>query len=241
MNYVICAYNIDEEIENNLLKLGVIPVKLRGLRKSESYGKYNPLSYHPDMFCFNPEKNIWIFYDEVYKENKDIIAGLNLEIEIIEIKSPESYKYPDDIGLNAAIFGEYLICNIKYTNDKILKYAKKNKKNVIDVRQGYAKCSICVVDEKSIITSDEPIYKKAILNDIEALLINSGHINLNGYDYGFIGGCSGLIDKNKLAFTGDIKQHPDYINIKNFCEGRGVEIISLSGKKLYDYGSLFAF
>lgn len=234
MNHIICAHNISEEIENNLIKFGVIPVKLRGF---ESFGKFHPLNYHPDMFCFNLEKNKWIFYDEIYRINKNAIDKLNLDVIIEE--NPISCEYPRDIGLNAAMFGDNLICNVKHTNKKILDFAKKSGKNIIDVKQGYAKCSVCIVDEHSVITSDVSIYKEAARNKLEVLLIEKGHINLNGYDYGFIGGCSGLIHKNILAFTGNIKFHPDYETIKNFCEGRGVKIVSLSWQKLYDYGSIF--
>ena len=234
MNYIICSHKITEEIEQNLIKFGVIPVKLFGIKK---FGEIHPIYYHPDMFCFKLEDNKWIFYEEVNNINQNIIDKLNLEIIIA--KNPISCEYPNDVGLNAAMFGNNLICNVKHTNQKMIEYAKKTNKNIIDVKQGYAKCSICIIDENSIITSDDSIYKKAVQNNIDVLLIEKGQIDLNGYDYGFIGGCSGLIDKNKFAFTGNIKLHPDYENIKKFCDNRGVEIISLSDQKLYDYGSLF--
>ena len=234
MNNIICSSNIDGEIEQNLLKLGVIPVKLRGF---DRFGKFHPLCYHPDMLCFNLDGNKWIFYDEIYKINKNAIDKLNLDITIAE--NPKSCEYPYDVGLNAATAGNNIICNIKYTNKKILEYAEQTGKNIIDVKQGYAKCSVCIVGENAVITSDASVYKKAVQNNIGVLLTEKGHINLDGYAYGFIGGCSGLISKNKLAFTGNIKLHPDYCGIKNFCEGRGVEVISLSHNKLYDYGSLF--
>jgi hypothetical protein len=234
MNYIICAYNISKEIEQNLIKLGVAPVKLKGFEK---IGKQNPMSYHPDMLCFNLEKNKWIFYDKIYNTNKNIIDGLNLDI--ITVADPVSCEYPHDTGLNAAMFGNNLICSIKNTNKMILKYASRTGKNIIDVKQGYSKCSVCIVDENSVITSDISIFKKAAQNKIGVLLIEKGYIKLDGYDYGFIGGCSGFIDKNKLAFTGSIESHPDYKDIKKFCESRGVEVISLSNEKLYDYGSIF--
>jgi len=234
MNYIICAYNIAEEIEANLLKLGVIPVKLRGF---DRFGQFHPLSYHPDMFCFNLTENKWIFYDDIYKINKNIIDNLNLNITIAE--NPKSCEYPRDVGLNAAMFGNNLICNTKYTDKKILEYANQTGKNIIGVKQGYAKCSVCIVDENAIITSDISIYYKSLQNKIDVLLIEKGHIDLDGYNYGFIGGCSGLISQDIMAFTGNIELHPNYCDIKNFCEGRGVEVVSLSHKKLYDYGSLF--
>ena len=226
--HIFCSRGIDAEIEQNLSKLGAVPVKLCGLEK---YGNH-PLGCHPDMLCFNLCENKWIFYKTAYMANKDAIDGLNLEI-VIE-KDPSSCRYPEDVGLCAAAVGDNLICSAKYTNEKIL----KSKKNIIDVRQGYAKCSVCVVDENAIITSDAGICKKALQSGIDALLIEPGHIGLDGYGYGFIGGCSGLICKNTLAFTGNIGLHPNYWDIKKFCENRGVGIISLSEKRLYDYGSL---
>ena len=233
MKNIICSHKISEEIEENLIKLNVNPIKLRGFEK---YGENHPLSYHPDMLCFNLRENKWIFYNEIYKINKNIIDKLNFEIIITE--NPKSHKYPNDVGLNAAMFGNNLICNVKYTNKIILDYMKQTSKKIIEVKQGYTKCSVCIVDENSVITPDESIYKKVLQNNINALIIQKGYINLDGYDYGFIGGCSGLINKNKLAFTGDITLHPNYNDIKSFCESRGVEVISLSTKKLYDYGSL---
>ncbi|MCL1858355.1 MAG: hypothetical protein FWF92_03895 [Oscillospiraceae bacterium] len=233
MKNIICSYKIDDEIEKNLINLSINPVKLRGFEK---LNKSNPLNYHPDMLCFNLDKNKWIFYEKIYKINKSIIDKLNFEIIIAD--NPKLYQYPYDIGLNAVMFGDYLIGNVKYINKNILEYAKKTNKKIIDVKQGYTKCSVCIVDENSIITSDESIYKKAIENNINVLLIKKGHIDLDSYEYGFIGGCSGLIDKNKLVFTGDITLHPNYKDIKSFCDNRKVEIISLSKKKLYDYGSL---
>jgi len=233
MNYAVCSCEISAEIENNLSKLGVLPVKLRGFDK---FGKFHPLSYHPDMLCFKAEKNKWIFYEEIYKKNSETIDKLN--IGIITEKDPESCEYPNDIALNAAMFGDYLICNTQYTSKKILEYAKNSGKKIIGVKQGYAKCSVCVTGKNSIITSDRSVCREAQKNGIEVLFISKGHIGLNGYNYGFIGGASGLIDEHTLVFTGNIRLHPDYYNIKNFCENRDVEIISISKENLYDYGSI---
>jgi len=235
-NYIITAHNISKKIEENLLKLGLIPVKIRGFDK---FGEFHPLNYHPDMLCFNLDKNKnkWLFYETVYKINKDKLDKLNLDI--ITVTDPASCEYPNDISLNAAMFGDNLICNIKHTNKIILNYAEQTGKNIINVKQGYAKCSVCIVNENSVITSDISIYEKTTQNNTDILFIEKGHINLDGYDYGFIGGCSGLI-KNKLLFTGNINFHPDYKKIKDFCGSRGVEVVSLSDEKLYDYGSIFA-
>jgi hypothetical protein len=227
MKYVICSYKITKEIENNLLKLGLTPLKLRGV---DRFGEEHPLNYHPDMFCFHLKDNTWIFYEGAYKNNQEILDKLNLEI-IIE-NDPVSGNYPDYIGLNCAEAGKSLICAKKHANKKILEYAE----NIIDVKQGYARCSVCILGE-AIITADKNICKNFTG---DKLLIKAGSIDLFGYDYGFIGGCSGFF-AHKLLFTGDIESHPDFLRIKDFCENNKTEIISLSREKLRDYGGLFIF
>ena len=84
------------------------------------------------------------------------------------------------------------------------------------MNQGYAKCSTAVCD-RGIITADETIYSACCENGINALKITQGNVKLSGYEYGFIGGASGIID-GKLTFFGDIRKHPDYLKIKEFCD-----------------------
>ena len=219
----------------SLKGLGKIPVGLCGF---ENAGRFAPLCYHPDMLCFRLEENKWIFYEGIYEKNKNIIDGLGLDVTLAP--DPLSPDYPHDVGLCAAMFGRFLICNAKHTNQKILEYAARTQKKLIDVRQGYAKCSVCIVGENAIMTADLGIYKKALQNKVEALLVGSGHIELARYDYGFIGGCSGLLDAHTLAFFGDITKHPDCEKMERFCGRFGVKLISLSKEKLCDYGGIIA-
>lgn len=57
-------------------------------------------------------------------------------------------------------------------------------------------------------------------------------------NYGFIGGCTGLISKSELAFFGDISKHPSYSDIKGFLDKKGKKIVILSDESLLDLGSL---
>ena len=230
MNYIICSYKITPEIENNILGLNLTPVKLRGVYK---FGENHPLNYHPDMFCYNLRDKTWLFYESAYYNNKKILDNLNLDI--ILTRDPVSGEYPHYIGLNCAKVGAYVICAEKYANAKILEHAG----NIINVKQGYARCSVCIAGE-AVITACQNIYNNFTG---DKLLIAAGHINLAGYNYGFIGGCSGFINAGRrapaLLFTGDIKLHPDYLKIKDFCDNKKIDIISLSREKLTDYGGLF--
>ena len=55
---------------------------------------------------------------------------------------------------------------------------------------------------------------------------------------GFIGGASGLLEKNLLAFNGDIKMHHDSEIIIDFCKNVHVDTICLNSGKLKDIGSI---
>ena len=57
-------------------------------------------------------------------------------------------------------------------------------------------------------------------------------------DYGFIGGCSGLISNDTIVFFGNIEKHPDYDKIKVFVNSKNKTILSLSNENLLDLGSL---
>ena len=171
-----------------------------------------------------------------------------------------SADYPGDIIYNACSTGKYFLHNLKYTAPELLAAAKAAGLEFIDIPQGYAKCSIAVVSENAVITYDRGIASaiaavggKVISydatldcsvtdksrNTLEVLLITPGHINLPGYNTGFIGGCTGLdYIHNELIFNGDLSLHPDGDSIREFVESHGVTIKDFPGRPLTDIGSI---
>lgn len=147
-------------------------------------------------------------------------------------------KYPNDISLNCFALNGVLYCLPKHTAEELLNYYQSNIGRVQPVNQGYAKCSTCIVNAHSIITADPSIQAAAERNGLDVLGIRPGHIALPGYCYGFIGGCTGLLNQNLLAFTGDITRHPDSGSILRFCGERGVEVLSLNRGPLLDIGGI---
>lgn len=172
--------------------------------------------------------------------------------------------YPDDICFNACCTGRYFIHNLRYTSSKLLSFIYgsetlsqishtgeytcnaycfdnniETKLIPVNVTQGYAKCSIVVVDENSIITYDDGITKACRMAGMDVLHVHAGNILLPGYSTGFIGGCSGRIG-NEVVFNGDLSAHPDFHVIKNFIEGRGLNCTWFSGYPLTDIGSIIS-
>lgn len=162
-------------------------------------------------------------------------------------------SYPEDVRYCACSTGRYFLHRLKYSDPGLLKAAESLGLELVDIPQGYAKCNIAVVDEGSVITSDEGIARAAGRHlgeererGLELLLIRPGHIELPGHPYGFIGGASGLLPpraqdsrhRARLVFNGDLSAHPDFEKIAAFCEARGVECVYFKEYRLRDIGSI---
>lgn len=137
----------------------------------------------------------------------------------------------NDAALNLCLLGDHWIGSEKYAAWQPETYKR------IAVKQRYARCSTCIVDKNSIITSDHGIAQVAEVNGIHVLEIRPGYIQLDGFYYGFIGGASFKIAKDKLAFTGNLRHHPDEYRIRLFLSERKVEPVFLSEEPLKDIGS----
>ncbi|HWT76745.1 MAG TPA: radical SAM protein [Mobilitalea sp.] len=147
--------------------------------------------------------------------------------------------YPEDVTYNAVITKDFLIHNFDYTNPLLLLHSKYKHKKLIPVKQGYTKCSTAVVDNDIIITSDQGIYNAA-KDFINILLIQPGHVFLEGYDFGFLGGASGSFE-DTVVFHGDLSKHPDFLRIKSFVEAAQKELVYFKEFPLADIGSILVF
>lgn len=146
--------------------------------------------------------------------------------------------YPQDCAFNAACTGKYFIHNLSATNKGLLQAAREMGMTLVDVRQGYTKCSTVIVDETSIITYDQGIARACgQYSDLEVLLISPGFVRLDGYDTGFIGGCSGRVGQ-EVIFNGDLFAHPDFSRILPFIESRGLTCRWFADYRLTDIGSI---
>jgi hypothetical protein len=157
--------------------------------------------------------------------------------KIVKCTRPISEIYPYDASYNACYTGKYLIHNLNYTAPEILDFCRFKNIPTIHINQGYARCSILPVNAEAVITADKKnadIIKKS---GIDVLLIHNGFIKLEGFKYGFLGGCCG-IHKNNIYFTGNLNKHPDNETILSFLEKYGKKAEFLS-EELIDIGSIF--
>lgn len=148
--------------------------------------------------------------------------------------SPTGSKYPQDAAMCAAFVGKYVFHNPRISCPELLEAAGER---LVPVRQGYAKCALCPVSESAAVTSDGGIASAARHNGLDILLISQGHIVLEGFDYGFIGGSAFRVSDKLLAFTGRLNLHPQERQILDFLEKQDLSPVYLTEETVFDIGS----
>ncbi len=226
MNFILDC-NANREIKNNLSKIGNVFLSTVVDIADKS------VSTHPDMqihfvsdsiaFC---EPTVFDYYKEVLPEHIVQKKG------IFKI----GRTYPENCAYNIARVGRFVLCNTKYAEKGILDYYNTHNFKIINIKQGYAKCNICPISNEKFITEDMGIHKTTLnVSGLTAIPIRVGEVCLSGFDYGFIGGASG-ISEDSVLFTGPVSE-----NIIDIIKGTGRHIVSLSSDKLFDLGSIISF
>lgn len=252
---------ISETASPQLLeKLASIGHKIYKVKPSPAV--HPSIAAHPDIYMCRVKNTVLI--DEAIKTEPDLRSR-----DIIFEMGNIGAEYPYDVPYNAVSTNKIFMHNTKYTLPELLDTAREAELNIINVKQGYTKCSCVTVGDNAIITSDEGIYKTICaynsmlieesseesnagqefsqtgsISDstpytetIDILLIQPGHIILEGMSAGFIGGTSGAIG-NTVYFNGDLSRHPDFNKIINFIENHGFKIEWTNDIPLTDIGSI---
>ena len=192
------------------------------------------ISGHSDIMIHKASEKELVCEPTVYDYFESKLPGY----KIIPGEKKLKEKYPYDIAYNVCLISNKIFCNIPNTEKMILNRYEQMGFEIIHINQGYAKCSICIVSDNAIITSDKGIMTTAERNGIDVLLTNDDDIKLPGFNHGFIGGATGLISENKLAINGNIEMHRNSKQIIDFCSRYGVEVISLNKNAIVDIGSI---
>jgi len=231
--YIAAGWDLSDVCKNTLENMGCGIFLMRPFPCLDA-----PTASHPDMLFSIVGRDFITSrsYYEQESETMDAIAVAGMYKLTISDTMQHS-PYPHDIAFNALVINGCLIGNLTNISSEIIESADAQELKKINVRQGYAACSTAKVSRNAIITADAGIAEASREMGCDALLIKSGHIELCGYDYGFIGGASGLIG-GKLCFCGDVTAHPNYNEMKRFCDSYDTEIVSLSNEKLRDCGGI---
>lgn len=194
------------------------------------------LSGHADLSVFYCGGNT--VFAAPYLKNTEFaekIQNLDYNFRICDIK--QGAKYPNDVQMNLCSCGNSYIYMPGSSCTEITEILNEEGREGIPCRQGYCNCSICTVNESSVITADRGISAILSARGFDVLEISPGYISLEGFDYGFIGGASFMLDDKTLAFTGSLEHHPQFNEIESFIKSKKVRPIFLSNFPAFDIGS----
>ncbi len=194
-----------------------------------------PVMHHADMQMFHLNDNrTFVLRGESALKNKLEAEGF----AVAETSVPPTANYPGDVLCNALHMGEKLFASMGGTDNAIYAIANEMGLKTIHVNQGYTKCSTAVVNDSAFITMDAGIGAAGKFMGVDIMIIPERRILLEGYDYGFIGGCCGLIDKNVLAFTGRLDSLDFEKPIIDFLDKHNVQAIELTQDPIIDIGGI---
>ncbi len=226
-NRVLVSKRIGEESLSSLKSIGIEPVFAYNTDNVSTY-----ISHHADITIVHLGKNKFICSPDSYSYYKNVLTGADL---ICGSRNLDK-TYPNDVFYNITVLKDFIFAHSNQI--EIIKMNDPMPQKILNVNQGYTKCNICIVSDNAIITSDKSIYNEALKNGIDVLLIKSGEIELEGYDYGFIGGATGKASRDTLLINGELITHSDGDNIKAFCKNYGVYLYELKKGNIYDIGSI---
>ena len=158
--------------------------------------------------------------------------------QVAETAMTPEPKYPKDVLCNMLNLNGTVLANLGVMDPNIYACLEDAGLKMRHVNQGYTRCATAVVAKDAIITMDLGIRALAQFLGIDVLLVHEENVFLDGYDYGFLGGCCGLIDKNVVAFTGKLDSLECAAEIRAFLEKHCVQYIELTQNQMIDIGGI---
>lgn len=154
------------------------------------------------------------------------------------VSAPLGSGYPAECAMNFFTVGGLFVAKADSVAPSARDLARRAGYELVDVRQGYAHCATTVAGS-GVVTADTGIYAALSRRGVPSLLIKAGSILLPPFEYGFIGGASGMIDEGTIMFFGSLDEHPSGVEIRAFLSSLGVKIVEGDGK-LVDAGGFIA-
>lgn len=233
MTSVLIDGRMNDECERSLALRGFYPIRL-----PRHKGLPEAISSHPDSLVFfcNDTLITPSEYCEcapyVFTDIRDRHKDIRLIFSADELGS----SYPEDAKMNALVHSSVLFAREKSLSPAIKDYCLSAGCKLTNVSQGYPACSALTFGTAAL-TSDMGLHRAFLSEGIDSTLIECGGILLPPYEYGFIGGASGVY-KDKIYFIGDYKTHPSASLIEEAAKRAGYTPISLIDGPLIDLGGL---
>lgn len=223
----VCIVSCDaEDIIKSLENRGISVLRVK---RSEKLPE--PISSHADLQVLPLGDNLIAINEE---QEELIYELLHLGFEIIPVTGFSS-EYPYDCVLNHLIIKNHLFGNKKAIASNIISL---NSFEIINVRQGYTKCSSILFDTDTVITDDISIYRTIKKYIRQAFIVEQNEVILQGYDHGFIGGTCGKLNKSLICFAGKIPETAFGNSLKSLLNSLAIDYIQVGEDKLRDIGGI---
>ena len=184
---------------------------------------------HPDMQFAVIKENTALVCAKAIEYYKSVLPEFNL-IPIKGVRSP----YPNDCIINITRLGDKCFAG----EHQAARIDALKDFELVKVKQGYTKCSICILNENAIITADKSISDAALNHNIRVYRLPDDCIRLSGYSHGFWGGACGLIGNGILFFNGDITRLECENELREILKKEKIEPVYPKGLDLEDNGSI---
>ncbi len=226
MQYILLSETAHKKYSDTLQGLGFVPIPLPSDKRLNK-----AVSSHADTLIYT--------HGNTRIANSNYIKSLPEEVQLHITGVPEypHGDYPTDAIFNALCIGKRIFVRTASLAEAVKASAKSAGYTIINVNQGYAKCSTLAFPNKNAaITADSGMAKTMEQHGVRVLKIAPGGIALEGCEYGFIGGASFVHeDTQTVFFFGDVGAHQNAAEITAFTESIGYKTFSLDGK-LTDFG-----
>lgn len=193
------------------------------------------VQWHPDMqLCVLKGRAVTVRGNPL----RNMLEGHGIPCtETVGVPRP---TYPGDALCNVLVSDGWAMGN-ENTADRAVRLATEELGlKWIHVRQGYAACSTALVNRSSAITEDPGVASALEGAGVEVLRLAPGGVMLPGYEYGFFGGCCGLLAPNLMVFAGRLSCHPQGVKVKDFLSRHGIQVLELLERPLLDVGGIVA-
>lgn len=193
---------------------------------------YDSISGHPDIF-FCQNSNELITAPNLPKHFTELLRSKG--VCLTTGTNPVGKMYPATARYNGVLSEGNLIHHLALTDPVILSQVEPQKR--IHVSQGYCRCNLLLLKDRSFITSDTGIYQTLAGKGYHGLFIDPSGILLPGFSHGFIGGTCGTCS-NQVFFIGSLHCHKQGNDIRTFLQDLECEIAELYDGPLFDGGGI---
>ena len=238
LNLIVDCRTSDKELQR-LLSFGfnLIPTE-----KVSSL--YEAVDGHPDLQFFRIEKKV-IAHQGLCKNQMELLSKLGASI--ILGNSSLSLPYPKNIPYNALLSPDLFMHRLDSTDPIILNEIQELKKSkdisLVNVRQGYSRCSCAYVGNNSYITEDIVMTERLLALGKQVFYQKHSNVYLEGFDFGFIGGAISLISihgEELVLISGSLDSYFYGKELKEFLKRRNIRYECIGEGKLMDRGTIIS-